>query len=118
MTRSSTRITGPIPESLAKKEAEREPKTFSWYKESLTQLSTFLGERGLLAIGDFDEHSVNLFRLELRKRGLTGNTISNRLRAIKAFARWMAERGWTDGNVLEHLHVPQTSKPDFDLIRD
>ena len=52
----------------------------------------------------------------MRHRGLSENTISNRLRAIKAFSRWMSERGWTDGNALEHLHVPQTTKPDFDLI--
>jgi site-specific recombinase XerD len=117
-TRSSTRTTGPIPEFLAKKEAERAPKTFAWYCESLTQLWTFLEERELTTIGDFDEHVVNLFRLELRRRGLAENTISNRLRAIKAFARWLSERGWTDGNVLQHLHVPQSTKPTFDLIAD
>jgi site-specific recombinase XerD len=118
LTRSSTRISGPIPEFLAKKEAEREPATYAWYRESLTQLWTFLEARELLAVGDFDEQSVNLFRLELRRRGLAENTISNRLRAIKAFARWMSERGWTDSNVLQHLHVPQTTKPNFDLIDD
>jgi site-specific recombinase XerC len=92
-TRSSTRTTGPIPEFLAKKEAERAPKTYAWYSESLAQLWTFLEDRELTTVGAFDEHAVNLFRLELRHRGLADNTISNRLRAIKAFARWMAERG-------------------------
>lgn len=106
------------PEFLAKKEAEREPKTYAWYRESLTQISTFLEGRGLLAVGDFDEHAVNLFHLALRRKGLAENTISNRLRAIKAFARWMAERGRTDGNVLQHLRAPQTTKPDFDLIEE
>jgi integrase len=54
----------------------------------------------------------------LRKRGVSDNTLSNRLRAIKAFARWMGERGWTDGNVLANLKAPQSTKPHFDLIPD
>ena len=58
-------------------------------------------------MGDPDEHAVNLFRLQLRSRGAAENTVSNRLRAIKAFARWMAQRGWTERNVLDDLHVPQ-----------
>ena len=49
---------------------------------------------------------------------MSENAISNRLRAVKAFARWMAERGWTEGNVLQRLRVPQSTKPRFDLIPD
>ncbi len=109
---------GPIPEFLAKKRAERAPKTFEWYRDSLMQLWGFLEARGLTAVGQFDEHAVNLFRIELRDRGVSENTLSNRLRAVKAFARWMGVRGWTEGNVLADLRVPQSTKPRFELIAD
>lgn len=118
ITRSTTRVAGPIPEFLAKKEAEREPKTFAWYREALNQLWAFLEKEGMTTVGDFEENVVNRFRLELRKRGLAENTISNRLRAIKAFSRWMYQRGWTSSHALEFMHVPQTTKPQFDLIED
>ena len=109
---------GPIPEFLSKKQAERAPKTFEWYRDSLMQLWEFLEARGLTAVGQFDEHAVNLFRVHLRERGVADNTLSNRLRAIKAFARWMGTRGWTEGNVLADLRVPQSTKPRFELIAD
>ncbi len=114
----SHQLRGPIPEFLAKKAAERAPKTYEWYRESLTQLWTFLEERGLTTVGQFDEHAVNLFRRHLRERGVSDNTLSNRLRAIKAFARWLGQRGWTQGNVLADLKVPQSTRPRFDLIAD
>jgi site-specific recombinase XerD len=109
---------GPVAEFLAKKAAERAPKTHEWYRDSLLQLWGFLEPRGLTRVGDLDEHAVNLFRLQLRSRGAAENTVSNRLRAIKAFARWMAQRGWTGRNVLDDLHVPQSTRPRFDLIPD
>jgi site-specific recombinase XerD len=114
----SVQTLGPIPEFLAKKAAEREPQTHLWYRYSLMQLWEFLESRELTLIGQFDEHAVNLFRIHLREKGATENTIANRLRAIKAFARWMAERGWTQGNVLADLRAPQSTKPRFDLISD
>ncbi len=106
---------GPIPEFLAKKQAERAPKTYEWYRDWLMQLWAFLEERGLTTVGQFDEHAVNLFRVHLRQKGLSENTLANRLRAIKAFARWMGQRGWTEGNVLADLRAPQSTKPRFDL---
>ena len=116
--RNSSQTKGPIPEFLAKKAAEREPATYIWYRYSLMQLWNFLEELDFTTIKDFNEHSVNLFRVHMRERELKENTISNRLRAIRAFAGWMGERGWTDGNVLQGLKVPQSTKPTFDLIDD
>ena len=58
VTRSTTRTSGPIPEFLSKKAAEREPKTYEWYRDALNQLWTFLEERGLTTVGDLSEHSV------------------------------------------------------------
>jgi site-specific recombinase XerD len=109
---------GPIPEFLAKKGAEQAPKTLLWYRQSLLGLWEFLEARGYTRVRQFDEHAVNLFRVHLRDRGCSDNTIANRLRAVKAFARWMGQKGWTDGNVLAGLKAPQSTKPHFDLIPD
>ncbi|MBI2888068.1 MAG: tyrosine-type recombinase/integrase [Chloroflexi bacterium] len=118
MTSRASRESGPVPEFLAKKAAEQEAKTFQWYSESLMQFWKYLESRGLGLVGDLNEHNVNLFRLHLREKGLSENTVSNRLRALKAFSRWMGKRGWTDGNALEDLRVPQSYRPQFDLIPD
>lgn len=114
----STQTKGPIAEFPAKKRAERAPRTAEWHQESLMQLWAFLDERGLTTVAAFNEHNVNLFRVHLRGRGVKDNTISNRLRSIKAFARWMGQVGWTQDNRLACLHVPQTQKPRFELIPD
>ena len=90
--RKSGRPTGPIPEFLAKKQAERASKTYEWYRDSLTQLWEFLERHDLVMVGRFGEQAVHLFRLHLREKGVSENTVSNRLRAIKAFARWLAEK--------------------------
>ncbi|MFN8531952.1 MAG: tyrosine-type recombinase/integrase [Dehalococcoidia bacterium] len=114
----SQQTTGPIPEFLAKKAAEQAPKTAVWYREALMQFWTFVESQDLTTVGDFSEMTVNLWRKELRRRGVSDNTIAGRLRALKAFSRWMATKGWTPTHVLADLKAPQTTKPQFDLIPD
>ena len=116
--RNSTQTLGPIPEFLAKKAAEQAPKTHEWYRDALMQLWRFLEQEGLTTLADFSEHAVNRFRVQLKTNGAAENTVANRLRAIKACARWMGSRGWTDGNVLADLKAPQSTKPHFDLTPD
>jgi site-specific recombinase XerC len=84
---------GPIPEFLAKKEAEQATKTYRQYRESLGQLVTFLNGLGRTNVGGLTIHTVNLFRTHLRQSGMAENTVINRLRAIRAFSRWLGERG-------------------------
>lgn len=91
----STKTTGPSPEFLTKKRAEQAPRTADWHQESLMQLWAFLEGEGLVTVGDFTEQTVHLFRVHLRGRGVSENTVSNRLRSIRAFSRWMADTGWT-----------------------
>ncbi len=116
--RGVTQTRGPIAEFLAKKKAEQAPRTHEWYHDSLMQFWAFVEERGLTTIGQFNEHAVNLFRSERRERNASENTISNRLRAIRAFGRWMAQKGWTADDPLTGLRIPPSSKPHFDLIPD
>jgi site-specific recombinase XerD len=118
VTRNATQSRGPIPEFLAQKQAEQAEKTYRQYKESLGQLWDFFEVEGLTSVGDFTLHAVNRFRTHLKQRALAENTIINRLRAIRTFGKWMADRGWTDGDVLAGLKIPQATKPHFDLIPD
>ncbi len=73
VSRSSTQSRGPIPEFLAKKEAEKAPKTHEWYRDSLMQLWAFLEQNNRTTLAEFDDSVVNLFRLHLRKRGLVSS---------------------------------------------
>src|SRR5687768_15571535 len=72
----SVQTKGPIPEFLAKKRAEQEPKTADWHQEALTQLWAFFEQCGLGTVGDFTEQNVNRFRVHLRSRKLSENTIA------------------------------------------
>ena len=116
--RGATTTSGPIPDFLAKKQAEQAPKTYRWYHESLTQLWAFLEPQGLTTVAQFNERAVNLFRTHLRKRGVTDNTVSNRMRALRAFGRWLHRSGWVEHDPLENVKIPQSTKPHFDLIPD
>ncbi len=118
VSRNISRPVGPMAEFLEKKEAEREPKTYAWHKESLMVFWEFLQSRGQGEIGDFNENTVNLFRMHLRKKGLSENTMSNRLRSLRAFANWMVKAGWVEVYPLGEIHIPQSTKPEFDLIPD
>lgn len=116
--KSTSRPVGPIADFLAKKQAEREHKTYLWHQEALMAYWTFLESQEMGLVGDFNESTVNLFRVQLRQRGNKDNTISNRLRSLRAFANWMVETGWVKDYPLGSLRVPQSVKPEFDLIPD
>ncbi|MEK7281232.1 MAG: tyrosine-type recombinase/integrase [Chloroflexota bacterium] len=116
--RNATRATGPIADFFAKKDAEREHKTVLWYQESLMAFWQFLQTQDLGLVGDLNETTVNQFRVHLRLKGLAENTISNRLRAIRAFAYWLREKGWTQEYVLTGVKIPQSTRPQFGQIED
>lgn len=116
--RSQTKTSGPLPEFLARKTAEQAPRTAQWYEEALGQFWAFLEASGRVTCGDFTVATINDFRASLKKRRLSDNTVSNRLRAVRAFGKWMVEEGWISPNQIKGLKVPQPSQPHFDLISD
>ncbi|MBI4493982.1 MAG: hypothetical protein HY690_14430 [Chloroflexi bacterium] len=93
----SVQTKGPIPEFLAKKAAERAPKTHEWYRDSLMQLWTFLEPHGLTRVADFSEHAVNLFRAHLCVRAgpqrIRSRTACGRSRPLPA--GWPTKAGPT-----------------------
>src|SRR5487761_1277537 len=79
---------GPVPEFLAKKQAEQAPKTYTEYRTVLRRFLGFLGEEA--TVGDVVEAAGYRFLNHLKSEGLSQNTISDYFKALKAFTRWMA----------------------------
>ena len=112
--RSSGQERGPIPEFLAKKQAEQEPKTWLGYRTSLTKFWEFLGPEATVA--DFTEAAGHSFLTELRDRSLSRNTIATYVRDLKTFSRWMADKGWTEEDRWARLKRPKFVRPKFDTL--
>src|SRR5712692_129224 len=72
--RSFSRQLGPIPEFLAKKEAEQEPKTLSGYRAALYRFHEFLGQDATVA--DLNEVAGHRFLKQLRDSGLSDNSVA------------------------------------------
>jgi site-specific recombinase XerD len=58
---------------------------------------------------------VREYILHLQNRpGVRGNTsshtVSNRVRAIRAFLAWLARSGFSEDHILKNLKVPKTSQ--------
>jgi site-specific recombinase XerD len=52
----------------------------------------------------------------LKAEGLSQNTISDYFKALKAFTRWMARRGWTERDRFEDVRRRQPVRPKFDTL--
>ena len=107
---------GPIPEFLAKKQAEQREKTVRWYREALYGFHSFLLAKGSALVGDVTSQAGHQFILHLREQGNQENTINNRVRALKVFTRWMAQRGWTGEDRFADVKPPQYVRPRFEPI--
>lgn len=85
---------GPIPEFLAKKRAEQEPKTHLGYKTALSRFRDFLGPDA--TVGQLDETAGHRFLTYLKETGLSENSVATYFRSLKAFTNWMNRKGWTE----------------------
>jgi hypothetical protein len=72
--RDRTDERGPIPELLAKKQAEQAHKTWIGYRLALSRFHDFLGEDAIA--GDIDEAAGFRFLTHLRSQGLSDNAIA------------------------------------------
>jgi len=100
-------------EAFNKSEA-KSPRTVGWYNQVLGLFLAWLTEQGkptqIAAIG---EDEVREFIVYLRERRVNGkapstHTISNRVRALRAFYSWLAQKGYTETNLLADLRPPRT----------
>lgn len=89
-------------------------RTVGWYNEVLGMFIRWLRDDGSSTeIGAIDEHLIRRFILYIQaKPGIKGlassHTVSNRVRALKAFFAWVGRKGYTDGDVLKDLRPPRT----------
>lgn len=105
---------GPIPEFLAKKDAEQAKQTCDGYRYALQRFLAFVGED--TTVGDVTEATGHRFLRHLREENLSDNTIATYLRCLKAFTRWMHKKGWTDRDRFADIKQPPFIRPKFDTL--
>lgn len=105
---------GPIPEFLAKKDAEQAKQTCDGYRYALQRFLAFAGEDA--TVGDVTEATGHRFLRHLREEQLSENTIATYLRSLKAFTRWMHKKGWTERDRFADVKQPPFVRPKFDTL--
>ena len=93
--RSRTGERGYIPELLAKKEAEQAARTSPGYRTASLRFADFLGEEA--TAGEVDEAAGYRFLTQLEADGLGESSIASYFKCLKAYPRWMAKKGSTQG---------------------
>ena len=94
----------------------KSPATVKWYNDVLALFIRWFEEEGRsTALGDISEMDVREYILHLQNRpGVRGktssHTVSNRVRAIRAFFAWLARAGFSQDHLLKNLKVPKTSQ--------
>ena len=94
--------------ALSNKAEGKSPKTISWYSEMLTGFVRFLtstGKRPVLA--EFNIALVRELIIHEQERGLSPYTLQGKVRALKAFASWLFNEGYTTDHVLYSLKMPK-----------
>ena len=85
---------GPIPEFLAKQDAEQAKQTCAGYRYALQRFLAFVGEDA--TVGDVTEATGFRYLGHLRQQDLSGNRIATYVKCLKVFTRWMARiRRWS-----------------------
>jgi integrase/recombinase XerC len=111
---------------LAKRSAGCSDKTGSWYRENLRGFPRFLDAEGTAPIlKSFSVETVRRYTVHLQERrlkypgnrlrravgeGLSTHTIFGCVATLGVFASWLAQEGYTDGNVLEGMPRPKKRK--------
>jgi site-specific recombinase XerD len=105
--------------------------TIIWYKKRLSPFAKFLGEGARLP--DLTLNAARSFVASLQEKttrydnhpiapkkegGLSAFTIHSYVRAIKSFANWLYDEGFTKQNLLAKLKRPQLPKPMIDILND
>jgi site-specific recombinase XerD len=86
----------------------KSPKTIGWYTEMLTGFTRFLtasGERPVLK--EFNIVSVRKFVIHEQEREISPYSVQGQVRALKAFASWLCDEGYTSERVLQNLKLPK-----------
>ena len=86
----------------------KSPKTISWYTGMLTDFTRFLASTGRkLVLAEFDILVVREFVIHEQERELSPYTVQGKVRALKAFASWLFNEGYTTDHFLYNLKMPK-----------
>jgi len=86
----------------------KSPKTVVWYTEMLTSLTRFLESTGRrVVLAEFGVQTIREFIIHEQERGLSPYTVQGKVRALKAFASWLFNEGYTTDHVLYNLKMPK-----------
>jgi integrase/recombinase XerD len=77
------------------------------YGADLVKFSAFLDSKGVQSFNKLQRKLVLAFLVEEREQGLSVNSISRRLVAIKMFLRYLQQEGMLDRNVAEVMDSPR-----------
>lgn len=117
--------------TATKQTENKSASTVSWYKRRLGSFCQFLGAGAKLP--DLTINSAMVFIASLQERtdryvnhpitpekegGLSAYYIHSFVRAIKAFASWLYDEGFTRQNTLAKMKRPSLPKPVIDILTD
>ncbi|MBC7321014.1 site-specific tyrosine recombinase XerD [bacterium] len=85
------------------------PNTLSSYKIDLTELSSFLNEKGSSLIEANKEDLVQFINM-LSERGFTNNTIIRKLASIRTFFKYLLSEGIIEKDLVSFLDTPKKEK--------
>tara|TARA_B100000809_G_scaffold203160_1_gene204143 strand:+ start:335 stop:1225 length:891 start_codon:yes stop_codon:yes gene_type:complete len=84
--------------------------TRSAYEDDLTALHRFMEKRSVRQFNDLERKDVLEFLMAERERGLSVNSVSRRLVAIRVFFRYLQQESLLDRNVVEIMDSPKLAK--------
>lgn len=85
------------------------PNTLSSYKIDLTELSSFLNEKGSSLIKASKDDLVQFINM-LSERGFTNNTIIRKLASIRTFFKYLLSEGIIEEDLVSFLDTPKKEK--------
>ena len=89
----------------------KSPKTISWYTEMLSSFTRFLISTGKNPIlSEFNISTVREYIIHEQEKNLSPYTIQGKVRALKAFASWLLNEGYTEDHLLKNLKIPKAPK--------
>ena len=119
--------------SATKQVEGKSPRTIAWYRAFLTRFATFAGKGDEAKPKDMSIHTAREFIASLQNQtkrfvghpkhpeeegGLSPHTIHGYVRALKAFASWLHEEGFTNSNVLARLKRPKLPQPMIKILSE
>jgi integrase/recombinase XerD len=77
------------------------------YSRDLAKLRAFLEKRGIYRFDQLDRKEISLFLEAMQQAGLSANSISRLLSAVRMLMRFLSIQGVMQNDPLAHIHFPK-----------